>query len=343
MMLLTGAGGFLSSYLLWYLQNSTDDIVCLYHNTGKESAEKIWNHLARFEKKTHSSFFERLIWVKGDITNGQFLDELMLEYQITKIYHTAGRVNFENRNRDEILTINVNGTTALVNAAMNNGVLRIAHVSSVAAIGRVDGEIATEENFIESMKFENPYTESKYLSEVEIYRAQAEGISTIIINPSIILGWGNWESGSAEIFNTVANGLKYYTAGGNAFVDARDVAKVLILLMDSNIEGQRFLSAGHNALFKDLFTTIAKELGVKSPYKLVGRNASMAVAFMAELKAKIFGGKVFISRELASNAQKVFQYSNAKFLNEFPDFTFRPLNESIKEIAEVYKSEHSTR
>jgi len=61
------------------------------------------------------------------------------------------------------------------------------------------------------------YSTSKYHAEMEIWRGIAEGLNAVIINPSIILGPGDWNSGSSKLFTTMYNGLKFYSIGSNGF------------------------------------------------------------------------------------------------------------------------------
>jgi len=85
---------------------------------------------------------------------------------------------------------------------------------------------------------------------MEIWRGIAEGLNAVIINPSIILGPGDWNSGSSKLFTTMYNGLKFYSIGSNGFVDVEDVVKAMILLMNSEISGNRFVINSENINYK---------------------------------------------------------------------------------------------
>ncbi len=92
-----------------------------------------------------------------------------------------------------------------------------------------------------------------------------KALNAVIVNPSIILGPGKWDVGSAALFGRVANGFKYYTEGVNAYVDARDVAKAMHLLMESNITAKRYVLVSENKTYRDVFKMIAEQLGAKAP------------------------------------------------------------------------------
>ena len=79
------------------------------------------------------------------------------------------------------------------------------------------------------------YAISKYEGEMEVWRGIAEGLDAVIVNPSVIIGKNAGFEGSGAIFKLVKDGLSFYTRGATGIVDVEDVAKSMILLMDSEI------------------------------------------------------------------------------------------------------------
>ena len=129
------------------------------------------------------------------------------------------------------------------------GVKKLIYVSSIAALGRTKERPRLDESskWVQS-KGNSQYAVSKYLGEQEVWRGQTEGLSTAIVNPSVILGSGYWNLGSARFFKQVDEGLKFSPVGSSGFVDVRDVARFMVLLLESDISGQRYiLNAGQHA------------------------------------------------------------------------------------------------
>ncbi|MBJ6907592.1 NAD-dependent epimerase/dehydratase family protein, partial [Vibrio cholerae] len=89
--------------------------------------------------------------------------------------------------------INIEGTANVVNAALGAGVKKMVHVSSVAALGRIrENETINETmNWTEETSNSN-YGKSKYLAEMEVWRGIAEGLEAVMVNPTMILGDGDW-------------------------------------------------------------------------------------------------------------------------------------------------------
>ena len=250
MILVTGATGLLGTELIQQLSSQNKAVKALYRNTPPT-----------FSHPT-------LEWVEGDIMDIVFLEELM--ENIDTVYHCAGLVSFSPKDIERLYKINVEGTANVVNACLNCGIKKLVHVSSVASIGRMPNSAVIDENTVWNSGDKNSeYAKSKHNGEMEVWRGVAEGLNAVIVNPSIILGAGDWNVGSTKIFKTVYNEFAWYSSGVNGFVDVQDVASVMILLMESDIVNQRFILNADNLAYKDLFTSIAKCWNKKPPYKEV--------------------------------------------------------------------------
>jgi len=144
---------------------------------------------------------------------------------IQQVYHCAAIVTFNPARQQEMFKVNIEGTANVVNAALDAGVQKIVHVSSVAALGRLrkDEAVTEKMNWTEETS-NSKYGQSKYLGELEVWRGVAEGLDAVIINPVIILGDGGWNAGSSQIFKSVYEGFPWYSDGVTGFVDVRDVA-----------------------------------------------------------------------------------------------------------------------
>src|SRR5690606_32356112 len=110
---------------------------------------------------------------------------------------------------------------------------------------------------------------SKYLGEMEVWRGIGEGLKAVMVNPSVIIGGDDWENGSSAIFKNVYNEFPWYTEGVSGFVDVRDVARAMILLMVSDINAQRFILNGDNVPYKEIFFSIARCFNKKLPHRRV--------------------------------------------------------------------------
>ena len=177
------------------------------------------------------------------------------------------------------------------------------------------------------LKEEN-YALSKYLSEQEVWRASQEGLDVVILNPSVILGPGDWTKGSSQIFQKIYYGLKYYTCGSTGYVDVTDVAECTIRLLQSEIKNERFIINGENLYYREVFDMIAEGFNKKKATVEV-TPFLQELAWRVELfRSFITGKRPLITKETVNSAMKCNSYSNRKLENAI-GFKFIPIKNSV--------------
>lgn len=320
MILVTGGTGFLGSYLIRLLVQKGYKVRALRRTSSpmdlvQDAAEKVE-------------------WVEADVTDIVSLEDAF--GGVTHIMHCAAISSFHPRDAERLQNINVDGTSNVANLALDFGVQKLIHVSSIAALGRAKERPQLDEasKWVQS-KGNSRYAVSKYLSEQEVWRAHAEGLPVAIVNPSVILGGGFWDAGSPRFFNQIDNGLKFWPSGRGGFVDVRDVAQFMVHLLESDISGERYILNAQNASFRELFGLIANALGTKPPpIKVTPLLAE--VAWRVEwLKEKLLGAEPVVTKESARSSVSSFYYDNKKSLT-VPGFQYRLLEQTIGETAALY-------
>lgn len=277
---------------------------------------------------------DKVQWIEGDIMDTGLLSEAM--EQTDTVVHAAANVSFSDWNPDEMMRINVDGTANVVNAAIENNISRFVHISSVAALGKNKNIVVTEKQVWEDSKQNTNYAISKYHGEMEAWRGIAEGLNGIIVNPSTILGYGDWNSSSNALFKNAYKGFPWYTNGINGFIDVQDVSRAVVALMQSGITGERFILNSENWSYKQLLDALADGFGKKRPHLLATPFLS-GLAWRAEKIKTIFTGKrSLLTRESAKVGRRHAEYDNSKILNTFPGFRFKPLQDTIREACQKY-------
>jgi nucleoside-diphosphate-sugar epimerase len=237
---------------------------------------------------------------------------------------------------------NIEGTANVVNACIQKGVKRLLFVSSVAALGRIREDKPIDETMNWTPETSNSeYGKTKYLSEMEVWRGMSEGLSVVVVNPVIVLGSGDWNSGSSGIFKSAYNEFPWFTEGMSGFVDVKDVVSAMVLLMGSSSNGERFILSGHNAYYKDIFGLIATAFNKKPPYKKVTPLLAAIVWRIEAFKAYFSGKDPLLTKETAKTARAKVSFNNSKLLNQFPEFKYTPLNDSINRICTELKNKYT--
>ncbi len=322
MILVTGGTGFLGAYII------------------KELIEK--GHTVRAIRRTtklpffiSSSLFEKVEWVEGDILDVNSLEVAM--EGIDTVIHSAAVVSFIKNERKNMYHVNVDGTANVVNIALEKNVRRIIYISSVAALGRTaGGGHVDEEKKWEESKVNTHYAKSKYKGEIEVWRGFSEGLNGVILNPSTILGYGDWNNSSCAIFKKVYEEFQFYTGGINGFVDVEDAAKVIVLFAENNITEQRYIVNAENWEFQHLQNSIADGFNKKRPTKTASPFLMNIAWRFEKIKSLFSGNKPLITKESARVAQSKTYFENAKILKDLKGFSFTPLEETIKNACQLY-------
>lgn len=322
--LITGANGLLGTYLIRQLLERGEEVVGLYRSG--------------LPKTLSEDELQRVEWVQGDILDVVLLEEVMQSCE--RVYHCAGLVSFNPSRADDLMKVNVEGTANVVNAALATGIKKMIHVSSVAAIGRKrNNATVTEQTKWEDAANPSVYGKSKYKGELEVWRALHEGLDVAVVNPVIILGYGDWNHGSCATFKSAYNEFPWYTEGVSGFVDAGDVAKAMIMLMESDIVGERFILSAEDRTYRSVFTEMAQAFGKKPPHKKVTPFLASLVWRLERIKSLITGSDPLLTKETAETAQQVVYFDNSKIQKHLPDFKFTSISESIERACAEYKSQ----
>src|SRR5690606_30758706 len=236
-----------------------------------------------------------------NIITGDLLDPLGMEALLTEVdtvIHCAGLVSFQRKDKEALYASNVESTRVLVNACLAAGVNKFIHVSSIAALGRNKKNTLMEENTKwENSKLNTEYAKSKYLGELEVWRASVEGLSVNIINPSIILAPHSWERSSTAIFNYVKRKFPFYPSGNINYVDLRDVTEVIIHLTQMDIRNERFVLNGGNLSYKQFFEEVARRFNIKAPTIRLNQGLAWMGWSLSHVKGLLTGKPSLVTSE----------------------------------------------
>jgi len=319
MVLVTGGAGLLGKELITQLLANGEKVRAICNKTKLDDF--------------HTSQLQQM---QCNILDVVGLEEAM--QGIDEVYHCAAIVTFNPKKKMEMFKINIEGTANVVNAALDAGVKKMVYVSSVAALGRIrEDELINETmNWTEETS-NSSYGQSKYLAELEVWRGIGEGLNALMVNPVVILGGGDWNSGSSQIFKNVYNEFPWYTDGTTGFVDVRDVAKAMITLMKSDITAQRFILSAENKSFQELFNLIATAFGKKPPHKKVTPLVAKTVWRLEAIKSKFTKKDPLITKETAKTAMAKVNFDNSKLKKFLPDFKYQKIEQTVIDTCAIFQ------
>lgn len=233
-----------------------------------------------------------------EFVEGNLLDPESLQRAVEgveQLYHLAALFAVWTKDPDLHYKINVDGTHAMMKAAMAAGVQKVVYTSSVAAIGIPDdGQMATEKTAFNSWSWASEYILSKFISHQLVKGLVSEGLPATMVMPGLPFGPGDrapTPTGSM-IIRTLKGQMKNYWDGGVCPVDVRDVAAGHVLAMEKGRIGESYILANKegnmtNKEFLDLVGEIAAVPDVAK--NEVSGKVMLRVAKLAELWSKITG------------------------------------------------------
>ncbi|MCD4832846.1 MAG: NAD-dependent epimerase/dehydratase family protein [Bacteroidales bacterium] len=334
MILVTGSTGLVGSHLLYELTKKGESVRALIRNSKKiDLVKKMFLYYSNDSEK----LIQKIDWVEGDILDLYSLEQAFSD--IKNVYHCAAIVSFDGKDKNQLINANVHGTENVVNLCLSNNIEKLCHVSSIASLGEsLNGELIDENSKWTSSKSHSAYSVSKFKSEMEVWRGIKEGLNAVIVNPSVILGPGFWNSGSGSLITKVAKGMKYFTTGATGFVDVRDVVDVMVRLMKSDISDERFILNAENMNYKTLFDKVAEAMQVDKPKRKATKNLLKVAVFLDKVAGMLRIKKREITKDIIRASLSVSKYSNEKVKKAIGK-TFLPIESSIGEIAEKFKKE----
>lgn len=249
--LITGANGFLGS-------NLTKRLSAMGYHTRILARPN--SDLSEVEGHYHELAL-------GDVTDKESLEKASQDRE--GIFHLAGVIAYDKRQRRLMEKVNVGGTQNIVDICLEKDIPRLLHLSSVVTVGAsADGKnILTEDSLFNLHHLDLGYFETKkQAEEIVLAAARTQDLSAVCVNPATIYGPGDANKGSRKMQLKVAQGkLKYFTHGGVNVVHVEDVMDVCIKAFEAHISGQRYIVGSENITIKNLFERIAKLAHVSPP------------------------------------------------------------------------------
>lgn len=324
MVAVTGANGLLGSFVVRALLQRHETVVgiCREHS----------------DMSLVQDIAANITWRHADIMDPVALRESL--EGIDELIHTAATVSINRRKAEQIMRINVEGTRNVVDTCLELGIKRLVHVSSVAALGSQKGQKAIDENnkWIDS-PFNSVYAQSKYHAELEVFRGQEEGLSTVIVNPSFILAEANWEISSAQFFKYTWQERPFYIDGYMNYVDVRDVAEIICRLLRDSVQGRRFIVSAGNISYHALMQKIARGYGKKAPSIRVPNTLLRPFAWLEEVRSAITNSEPKITKETAKLATTKFLFLNNSITKHL-NFQFQPIDETLERCCGYYMKKY---
>ena len=331
MILVTGGTGLVGSHLLFHLASKSMPVRAIYRDAAKlDTVRKIF----AFYTDEADALFRQILWSEASLNDVPALEEAFSG--VTHVYHCAALISFDPGDFKALVRANEIGTANVVNLCINHKVRKLCYVSSIAAFGKSPTNPQIDEDTEWQVADTNPYALTKHLAEMEVWRGTQEGVPAVIINPGVIIGPGYWDSGSGRLFRIAEMESRFYPPGGSGFVSVGDVIRMMVQLMESEIENEQFIAVQSNLSYRQVLSDIALALGRQVPSKQIP-VWSLNFLWRLDWLGSLFGGrKRKLTKAQARSLTERSYYINDKACHQL-GFEFTPLPQSIAFSAEKFR------
>jgi nucleoside-diphosphate-sugar epimerase len=335
MILVTGGTGLVGSHLIYQLTLENNVIRATHRADSDIERVKL---LFKFYSKDFNQLFKKIEWIEADLNNLSQLQDAFKD--ISFVYHCAACISFDPSRYETLRRVNIRGTANIVNLCIKNKIKKLCHVSSVATLGYNIKEI-DENNYWDGNKYKSAYAISKYGAEMEVWRGVQEGVKSVIINPGVIIGPGFSKSAFGTIIKMVTNKKRFHTCGKTGYVDVRDISNIMIRLMNSKIENERYILVNKNLSYKKVIDMVSSNLGLKNKSTFVSKS-KLKIALLFDLvSSKFFNKERRLSKALCKTLTRNFNYSSKKIKKNL-NFEFTSILETFEKSCQFYSQEKSS-
>jgi dihydroflavonol-4-reductase len=298
--LVTGATGFIGSAIVRELLKEGEEVkifLCETSNTCNIDGLEV----------------ERTF---GDIRDGGSMSKALAGCDT--LYFTAAYFHHWTPDKNLPYEINVGGTKASLQAALEAGVEKVVYTSTNNTMG-AHGPVPVDESAeFNHWKTGDNYSLSKYYAEIEAKKFVEKGLPIVIVNPTLVIGTNDVKpTPSGQMIIDVATGkMPGYIEGGTNVIDVEDVARGHILAAKKGRVGERYLFGNRNIPISEYFNLIAEIAGVKAPAFRIPYHLAVALGYVFEFGSRFTNKPPVVTASEVRIGRKQEYYDCSKAVKE---------------------------
>jgi dihydroflavonol-4-reductase len=320
--LVTGATGFIGSAVARALARRGDDLRLVV----REAANAEGLEGLDFES------------VRCDLLDRRSLKRVLTG--VDRVFHCAGLTSMRPQDEQRVFEVNAIGTRTFLEECLKADIERVVYTSSVAAIGPAPARgTADESQLFTAGGLDIPYVNSKHEAEVEALRLAAHGLPLVCVNPTFVLGRGDFGRSSTTLVRRFMLGrIPVYTDGALNVVDVEDVARGHLLADERGEVGERYILGNRNYTWDRLFADLSRVSGVEAPPLKLSPALALRIAETFERGT----GKAPVSVPEIRAASQWWTYRNTKAKRQL-GWTTSPHEDTIEATVQWYRDHDGAR
>jgi dihydroflavonol-4-reductase len=255
------------------------------------------------------------------------------------LYHAAADYRLWTRDPAEMYRINVDGTVAILEAALNNGLSRVVYTSSVGTLGNPgDGTPGNEDTPVSLGDMVGHYKKSKFLAEREAERFVARGLPLVIVNPSTPVGPLDIKPTPTGriIVDFLNRRMPAFLDTGLNIIAVEDCAKGHVLAEQRGVVGRKYVLGNANLTLREIFAILAEITGLPAPKVRLPYLPILLAAYINEGFSKITGREPLIPLAGVQMAAKFMYFDPSRAVREL-GLPQTPVREALQRAVEWFR------
>ena len=251
------------------------------------------------------------------------------------LVHLANVYSFWEPDNSVYRRVNVEGTRNVAEAALEEGVSKVAHVSSFVVWGKPAQIPFDEETPVGPERF-TAYAESKYEGDLVVWKLYRErGLPVVVLYPGGVMGAGNPKSNGQYIRDLVKGRMPGMVFEDSAltWVHVKDVAEAIIRALEKEgNKGEEYLVGKHALAMGELTRTVCEISGAPLPKVSIPEPVIMAGATLLTKVADLTGRPPLLgmSKDTMRNLKEGAIFDGSKAEREL-GVTYTPIREALEE------------
>jgi len=273
----------------------------------------------------------------ADITQWDSLDALT--GSLDAVIHSAAHIHIGWTQRAEGIHTNQSGTLNAIRLAQKHQA-RLIHVSTVNTLAIGSKTNPADEQTPGDGQVPCTYVVSKRAAEQCVHQAIAKGLDAVLVYPGFMLGPWDWKPSSGRMIQDLRNGAPPLApSGGCSICDPRDVATAILTAIEQTPAGSRFVLAGENWTYFQLWKEITRQFGKRAPWTYLRGPGKFLAATAGDCLGKITGKEPLVNSAAIAMSSQYHWYSSQRAIDQL-NYRFRPVHESIADAIDWMRKQN---
>jgi dihydroflavonol-4-reductase len=238
-----------------------------------------------------------------------------------------------------VYSINVEGTTHLLQAALELGVAKVVYTSSVATLALpADGSAADETMQLPLSQAVGHYKRSKILAEQRVMALYDQGLPVVLVHPSTPVGpWDIKPTPTGKIIvDFLRRKMPAYLDTGLNLIDVRDVAAGHLLAAERGAIGERYILGHRNMSLRDILHMLAEVSALPAPHWKIPYGLALAAGYVSTGLAWLTGQPPAVPLVGVRLARYPMYFNAQKAIREL-SLPQSPIEEALRQAVQWFR------